>query len=288
MKLKLSANLFISAVLITVAAVIVSAQVTIKEQNVRAHMNFLASDAMQGRGSGTMFERLAGEYLASQMQQFGIEPAGDKDASGKMSYIQTVNIATNSFVEAPKITSSNLSFTHGKEMLVLRMTSEKISGRLQKMKVGGTPRDGAIVFVKAANAEEAAALGRSLGSLFGSGAAAVIIEETARWRSRWESAAASPVNFRTISGSENKPRSAIFILDKKSMAEMENLAGDSEIEISGKLGKPEIRKTWNAVGMIKGCDAKLSSEVILLSAHMDHVGVRENAPGEDKIFNGAD
>ncbi|NNE99374.1 MAG: M20/M25/M40 family metallo-hydrolase [Pyrinomonadaceae bacterium] len=72
------------------------------------------------------------------------------------------------------------------------------------------------------------------------------------------------------------------------MAEMEKLAVDSEIEISGKLGKPEIRKTWNAVGMIKGSDAKLSSEVILLSAHMDHVGVRENAPGEDKIFNGAD
>ena len=40
--------------------------------------------------------------------------------------------------------------------------------------------------------------------------------------------------------------------------------------------------------MIKGSDPKLSSEVILLSAHMDHVGGRPNAPGEDKIFNGAD
>nr|MBA3335151.1 M20/M25/M40 family metallo-hydrolase [Acidobacteriota bacterium] len=29
-------------------------------------------------------------------------------------------------------------------------------------------------------------------------------------------------------------------------------------------------------------------EAILLSAHMDHLGVRENAPGSDKIFNGAD
>jgi Zn-dependent M28 family amino/carboxypeptidase len=32
----------------------------------------------------------------------------------------------------------------------------------------------------------------------------------------------------------------------------------------------------------------MNSEVILLSAHLDHLGVRENAPGDDKIFNGAD
>ncbi len=40
--------------------------------------------------------------------------------------------------------------------------------------------------------------------------------------------------------------------------------------------------------MIKGIDSALSSEVILLSAHLDHLGVRQDAPGEDKIFNGAD
>ena len=33
---------------------------TIEELNVRAAMSFLASDAMQGRGSGTVFERIAG------------------------------------------------------------------------------------------------------------------------------------------------------------------------------------------------------------------------------------
>ena len=69
---------------------------------------------------------------------------------------------------------------------------------------------------------------------------------------------------------------------------MASLKEGTQIEISGKLGEPEIKKTWNAVGMIKGSDAKLSSEAILLSAHMDHIGVRENAPGDDKIYNGAD
>ncbi|REJ75748.1 MAG: M20/M25/M40 family metallo-hydrolase [Acidobacteria bacterium] len=40
--------------------------------------------------------------------------------------------------------------------------------------------------------------------------------------------------------------------------------------------------------MIEGSDPLLGSEVILLSAHMDHLGERPNAPGEDKIYNGAD
>ncbi len=48
------------------------------ERNVRAHMEFLASDAMQGRGSGTQFELLAGHYIASQLRQYGVEPAGDE------------------------------------------------------------------------------------------------------------------------------------------------------------------------------------------------------------------
>lgn len=119
----------------------------IDEKNVRAEMGFLASDAMQGRGSGTIFERVAAEYIGSQFMQFGIEPAGEMDAAGKPTYVQTVNI------------------------------------------------------------------------------------------------------------------------------ERGRLAG---------------KKTWNAMGKITGTDKNLSSEIILLTSHLDHLGVRESEPGDDKIFNGAD
>ena len=44
--------------------------------------------------------------------------------------------------------------------------------------------------------------------------------------------------------------------------------------------------TWNVIGQIKGRDTKRSSEVILLTAHLDHLGVR--GTGADTIFNGAD
>ena len=62
----------------------------IKEQNIRAELGFLASDAMQGRGSGTLFERIAAEYIGSQFRQFGLEPGGDADDAGNKSFVQRV------------------------------------------------------------------------------------------------------------------------------------------------------------------------------------------------------
>ncbi len=46
--------------------------------------------------------------------------------------------------------------------------------------------------------------------------------------------------------------------------------------------------TQNVVGMIEGSDPVLKKEMIVNSAHYDHVGVNPNVPGDDKIFNGAD
>ena len=45
---------------------------------IRAHMEFLASDAMRGRGSGTEDELVAATYVASQLRAYGIPPAGDR------------------------------------------------------------------------------------------------------------------------------------------------------------------------------------------------------------------
>jgi Zn-dependent M28 family amino/carboxypeptidase len=64
----------------------------IKEQNIRAELSFLASDAMQGRGSETVYERIAAEYIASQFRQFGLEPGGDTDNAGAKDYVQRVSI----------------------------------------------------------------------------------------------------------------------------------------------------------------------------------------------------
>ncbi|MCP3103190.1 M28 family peptidase [Myxococcus sp. K15C18031901] len=48
------------------------------------------------------------------------------------------------------------------------------------------------------------------------------------------------------------------------------------------------RPTANVLAMLPGSDPKLGSEVVLYSAHHDHLGRKEEgAPGEDLVYNGA-
>ena len=64
------------------------ASVPVSEASVRAHMEFLASDAMNGRGSGTRDEWLAATYAAASMRRLGLEPLGDDGG-----YLQVIRTA---------------------------------------------------------------------------------------------------------------------------------------------------------------------------------------------------
>ncbi|MCU1321745.1 MAG: putative aminopeptidase [Acidobacteriaceae bacterium] len=47
------------------------------------------------------------------------------------------------------------------------------------------------------------------------------------------------------------------------------------------------KETWNAIAILRGSDPRLKDEVILLTAHLDHLGVAAALDG-DRIYNGAD
>lgn len=58
-------------------------------------------------------------------------------------------------------------------------------------------------------------------------------------------------------------------------------------QVTGETALDEIRSD-NIIGLIEGADSKLRDEIVLLSAHLDHVGVRKpKNPGDDAIHNGA-
>ncbi len=52
--------------------------------------------------------------------------------------------------------------------------------------------------------------------------------------------------------------------------------------------KKETVWTQNVVAVWEGSDPTLKAEMVAVGAHYDHVGTNLNAPGEDKIWNGAD
>ncbi|MBP9109552.1 MAG: M20/M25/M40 family metallo-hydrolase [Pyrinomonadaceae bacterium] len=253
----------------------------VDERNVRAAMQFLASDAMQGRGSGTLFERITAEYVGSQFMQFGLEPAGETDWDGKPSFVQTVTIERKTFEANPFLKIGGASLEHGKEMLVVRTNNAAIQGKLQKLAIGEKPEAGAIVFLK--NSASATNLNQVAQPFFAAGASMVIVEETPQYRGGWANFAARKPSF---NASVAKP-SALIVASKDAVATIAALADGSPVEFGGTV-TTQKNYTWNATGKLTGSDKTASAEVIVLSSHLDHIGVNENAPGDDKISNGAD
>ncbi|MEQ1472582.1 MAG: M28 family peptidase [Candidatus Acidiferrum sp.] len=73
----------VAVILITAGAVFVSAQTQrgskppIDAERIRAHVKFLASDLLEGRGMGQRGSDIAAEYIATQFALDGLNPAGD-------------------------------------------------------------------------------------------------------------------------------------------------------------------------------------------------------------------
>ncbi|MFQ5865553.1 MAG: M28 family peptidase [bacterium] len=63
------------------------------------------------------------------------------------------------------------------------------------------------------------------------------------------------------------------------------LKGSVEIHIDT---EPQESQASNVVAMLRGRDATLQNEWVVLSAHYDHLGFHEVPPGQDGIWNGAD
>jgi len=64
----------------------------IRPELLRAHMRFLASDLLEGRGSGSRGDQLAQAYIAAQMEALGLEPAAP--GGGWLQRVDLVGVTT--------------------------------------------------------------------------------------------------------------------------------------------------------------------------------------------------
>lgn len=62
-----------------------------------------------------------------------------------------------------------------------------------------------------------------------------------------------------------------------------------KIAVSASAKKTETKvRAENVLGFLEGSDPKLKNEVLVITAHYDHIGITPEAKGSDKINNGAD
>jgi hypothetical protein len=262
----------------------------VQERNVRAQLEFLAGDALKGRGSMTEYEHIAAQYIAAQLRQFGIAPAGGAQTDAQKSFLQTVTLTKQVFAEAPHLIFSangkTIEWTHGKEIVFSRVSTAEISGPLQKIEIGGQPKPGAMVLLNFPENITAPERNRQARATLSKEVAAVLTASPPEWQQRW-SAMASRMPELPMAVDNSGSSGSIILLSVEAARELQQLADGTAIQIKGKLGSAEIMHTWNVVGELRGSDPKLAQEAVVLSAHIDHLGVRRAVYG-DSIYNGAD
>jgi hypothetical protein len=77
---------------------------------------------------------------------------------------------------------------------------------------------------------------------------------------------------------------------RKKIAETGNPASQElNVSVTASAKKTESKvRAENVLGFLEGSDPKLKKEILVITAHYDHIGVTPDAKGDDKINNGAD
>jgi hypothetical protein len=261
---------------------------SITEVSLRAHLEFLAGDALNGRASNSRDEWIAASYVASQFRLWNLEPMGDNGG-----YVQAAEILRET-MSAPAVLSAGTNrFTHGKEMLVTALTGAKVSGPLVKLAAGvASVPPGSVVLMPEAPPGPPAAAGRGRGGAQITVGAALVITLATQTPEQWTTAAVRPVGagsrFAKVAPAPGGAiRTARVALNRQAYDALVAMAEGATISLEAELTATKAY-TWNAVGRLTGSDPKAKEQVIVLGAHLDHLGMRENAPGPDKVFNGAD
>lgn len=247
----------------------------ISETSVRSHMEFFASDAMNGRGSGTRDEWIAATYIASHLRRWGLEPLGDEGG-----YVQAIAVERPELGSPPVLSVGDRRYVHGKEITVASITAPRLSGPLTRHQPGAVVPRGAVLLLPELTRE----MGEALAA-----AALVLARQNGCGPIRGQPGALPRVSPRTVGVRPAAARPACVALDGATYTAMENVAAGATVTLEGDVKNVTRSTTWNAVGRITGSDRQHAQEVILLSAHLDHLAPHPNAAaGADNIFNGAD
>jgi hypothetical protein len=257
---------------------------------VRAHMEFLASDALRGRGSGTADELIAATYAASQLREYGIAPAGDQDG-----YIQRAVLQQPKLTAPPQLTftqpgaAEQAMWTYGKEFTVLRLSKAQFSGPLHVIEVDqdDAQMSGAVVLIRGTDRRKLRTKALSLGS---AGAVAVILiaspEHAAQFQQKAGQLPELPPNLEGQDASGLGGGLNLLEITADAAKILEALPENTTLSFTGS-STSETKYTWNAVGILQGSDPTLQHKAVLLSAHLDHLGIGAAVNGDD-IYNGAD
>ena len=91
--------------------------VSAQQQNIRAHLEFLASDDLKGRQTGSDGHEIASKYIVSEFKQLGLEPAGEDGTYYQRIPFRTSMLKADSAKMVYSANGEELEFEFGKEFI---------------------------------------------------------------------------------------------------------------------------------------------------------------------------
>jgi aminopeptidase YwaD len=256
----------------------------VRPEWVRAHEEFLASDALAGRGSATRDEQIAAEYVASEFLAYGLKPA-----PGLPTMIQTAELVAPELDGKATFSFGGVTLSEGADLKIVIPSGAGASGSLVRVAAADAEKasipKGAVVLLTDVPSQGSGL--RVAYSLRTSGASVVLFAEDDALRAYLVKNPKPRVPLRLSPGPGETPAlpATVAAVSASAMERLlaEKIAGNATLTVHALPTK--LRRTFNAIGYLQGND--LPSGTILLSAHLDHLGVISAPVNGDPIYNGA-
>lgn len=267
------------------AAQIVSARLTAND--LKADVSFLASDALEGRGTPSPGLDIAAEYIAAQFRRAGLEPAGDDGYFQAASYanvtpsVEGMEFTVNGANGAVKAKSASMALQQAAAVDLSQAAVVKVAGSDAAAVVALTPDEvrGKVLVLDFLEGNNPVMITRQLPALAARLQPALVVllrfggQPTNRSTRLREATAAPTVPVLVVW--DEVVRTALG----------SGKAGPVEASVSVHIPPPvtTLVKLRNVVGVLRGSDPALRDTYVLVTAHYDHLGA---APGQCRAANG--
>lgn len=257
---------------------------TVKPEWVKAHEEFLASDVLDGRGSASRDEEIAATYVASEFEGYGLQ-----HPPGMAGYLQQAAGLAVALDGHAVLSAGPVTLEEGRDFTLLLSPGRSVKGELQHVAIDGGST-GAIHHGAAALAgplPPGAVAMQAAGVLRHGGAAAlVLVPDDESTRSMYTHLGGhTRVPVRLTDETPEPGGSTLVALNAPALEQLRRLKDATEVALRVQP-QPDVqpRATFNALGWLPGSDP--AAGTILLTAHLDHLGVGRPVNG-DAIYNGA-
>lgn len=259
-------RLFLAASLIALIASPALAQATraVERNAVEAHMNFLAGEELQGRGSATRDEAIAAAYVAAQFRLAGLTPAPGMDG-----YVQKAPVTKVTPSGEARLTIGGVSITQGADFAVMTGGLNAASGAISVVADPASIPSGAEALMVAP--PEGPAVRAIFGSLMRSGARLILLRRTdALAQATGDSGRRDPI---IRLADATPPAGPVVLVLAPEVFDRLQAAGGTATYDPGET-VVEAGFTSNAIGWLAGSEP--DGPVLMVSAHLDHIGLRSD------------